>query len=223
MSFKPYSFSKISVYENCPRQFKYKYIDKLPTAPKDMTPLLKGSAVHNILENYPNKGTHKLQEKYQFIVDEFLDSDYKKLFDYPNLREQAIALDDTLSPKPYGKNVLFRGYIDYMCFIDGILHIIDWKTGKLKDLKYQNFNQLLFYSIYMFKKYPKVNQIKIRYVYIEHKLENSILLDRKYLSKYINDLITIIDKIENEKTFPKNKQVLCNWCDYQEFCNNDSL
>jgi hypothetical protein len=117
MIFAPYSFSKINTWKTCPRQFKYRYIDKLPTQPRDMTALLKGSAVHSILENYPDPGTHKLSTQYADVAQKFLDSHYVKLFSYPNIRELAVGISHDLEPVEYSKTSMFRGYIDYITVI----------------------------------------------------------------------------------------------------------
>ena len=217
---KPLSYSKISTWCSCPRKFKYQYIDKVPTQERDRTPLLKGSAIHSTLENYPEPGTHKLSEQYQDITDRFLNSDYKELFNYPNIRELKVAFDHNLNPQPYNNSALFRGYIDYMCFIDGEVHLIDWKTGSYKEQKYQDFNQLLFYAIFVFLKYSGVNTINIRYVYVEHLIENTLKLERMYLNNYIGEFRNLTEKMRLSE-FEKIPQKLCEYCDFEKHCISD--
>lgn len=220
LKFSPYSFSKLNTRIQCPRKFKYTYIDKIPQAETDKTALYKGSALHSSLENYPNPGTHKLSAQYQPIINKFLKSKYKHFLDRESVNELGIGLDNNLEPMKYSKEAMFRGYIDYFTIIDGVMYILDWKSGKLKEHRYQDFNQLMFYGIYMFKKYSKLNKIVLKYVYIEHDDDNELVLDRKYLDNYCKTLLEAIRDTELSN-FPKCKTKLCDWCPYQEYCNED--
>lgn len=220
MNFRPYSFSKISTWVSCPKKFKYCYIDKVPVEERDRTPLIKGGAIHSILEHYPNPSNHKKAPEYQHIVDEYLKSGYRELFDLPNTRELAIALDENFNPVEYSKSTLFRGYIDFVAMKDNRMLICDYKSGKAKDEKYQDYSQLIYYAIYMFNKYSKLEEIEIKYIYIEHNLDNSVVLLRKNLKQYQNEFKTTIQNLESSD-FPKNITKLCDYCDYQEHCNKD--
>lgn len=221
--YRPYSFSKLDTYDQCNAMFKFQYIDKAPKSETDLTPLLKGGAVHSILENYPEESTHKLAPKYQHIADAFIESHLgKKYLHRDSTREYSFGLTPELEPCEYkDKTAVFRGFIDYICIIDGVINLIDWKTSKkMKEEKWQNFNQLMFYAIYFFKKYPTVNTIKISYVYVEHNDENSITLERKYLENYIQQLMNLIESVEQDTEFKKNITKLCEWCQYQEHCSS---
>ena len=226
MKYAPYSFSKLSTHYNCNRKFKYAYIEKPQKDYKDMTALLKGGAVHNILENFPQQSTHKLAPQYQHIVDNFIKTNLGKKYLYSeSIREYDFGLTTTLEPTTYNdKSALFRGSIDYVCVIDDILHLIDWKSGKAKPQSYQSYNQLMFYAIYFFKKYENIDKIKISYVYIEHEnIENDILLERKYLNNYITELITLIKNVESDEIFEKNVTKLCEYCEYYTHCSESNL
>ena len=66
--FAPYSFSKINMHKQCNRKFKYGYIVKAKREQQDRTALLKGGAVHSILEKHPEESTHKLERKLAHTV-----------------------------------------------------------------------------------------------------------------------------------------------------------
>ena len=224
LKYAPYSYSKVSLHDQCNRKFKYRYIDKLPTKPKDLTPLLKGGAVHSILEHYPNPSKHKLAKKYQYIADNFIKTSLgEKYLKFESINEYSFGLDRDLNCTTYkDKNALFRGYVDYIVVIDDILYIIDWKTGKFVDLRWMSFDQLMSYAIYFFKRYPTIDKIKISYVYVEHEnAENDLLLERKYLDNYINHLMKLINDTEIDIEFKKSPSKLCDWCDYKEHCDKN--
>jgi len=189
----------------------------------DKTPLLKGVAIHSILENLPNKSTHKLAHKYQYIVDSFMESPLgTKYLSIDNSREFRFGLTKDLKPTEYkDKNAMFRGAIDLIGMDNDILYLCDWKSGKYKDQKYQNYDQLMFYAIYFFVKYPKVSNISISYVYVEHNIENSLLLSRDNLDVYVSQLSNQIISSETDVLFAKSYSKLCDWCPYKEHCDND--
>lgn len=214
----------MNLYSQCPKRFKYARIDKIPSEGTDRTALIKGGAVHDMLEKFPEASTFAAAPKYQPIVDNFIKSDLgKKYFSRSSTREHKFALNNKLEECSYydKENILVRGSIDYMCLIDGVLNLIDWKTGKYRDEKYQDYDQLILYSIFIFLKYPHINKIIISYVYVEHDLENRVELVRENLNNYVQELISKIKTIENDYEFKKNPTHLCNWCDYQLHCSKD--
>lgn len=221
MKFSPYSYSKISTYQSCPKKFKFKYIDKIKVPFVYNEALIKGGCLHHILEHHPEISTHKHQEKYQHIADEFINSrDGAILLSQESIREMSIGLTTDLEPCSYSdKSALFRGYVDYFTVNNAILHIVDYKSGRLKDIKFQSFDQNMYYAIYFFQKYTKLNKIKITYQYIEHEnADNSIVLDRMYLDNYKTQLLENINSIETDSVFNKCKTALCNYCDFQDIC-----
>lgn len=123
MKYAPYSFSKLATHKHCNRKFKYNYIDKAPKDKTDMTALLKGGAVHSILEHYPNESTHKLAPKYQHIVDNFICTTLgEKYLNQESIREFSFGLTKQLTPTTYSdKEALFRGFIDFICTIEDTL------------------------------------------------------------------------------------------------------
>lgn len=224
MKYAPYSFSKLATHKSCNRKFKYNYIDKAPKDRMDMTALLKGGAIHSIIEHYPEPARHKLAPKYQHIVDNFVRTNLgEKYLTQDSIREFNFGLTSKLEPTEYGnKQALFRGSVDFICTIDDTLHLCDWKSGKYKDPKWQEYDQLMFYGIYFFQRYPTIEKIMISYVYVEHENhENAIVLERKYLDTYISQLIELITAVETDETFEKNPNRLCDWCDFKTHCSQD--
>lgn len=226
MKFAPYSYSRISSFQTCARKFKYTYIDKADKKPQNMEPLLKGGAVHHILENHPWPSTHKLAPQYQHIVDKFLRTEHgKKLMFRESTREFDFGLDKDLVPCGYNdEHAIFRGSVDYIFIENGVLYLVDWKTGKYKEQRWQTYDQLMFYGLYFFIRYPNVNKIHISYVYIEHEnLHNDLTLERKWLDDYKEKLLNAINEIETEEVFPKTvkNQKLCDWCEFQLHCEQD--
>lgn len=221
MKFAPYSFSKLTTFEDCPQRFKFQYIDKIRRDDRNEA-LVKGSNVHSILEKF---GTYKLNNSTEEnIVRKYVKSEIAKKY-LPSLvgieksiRETSIGLDENYEPcSYYSKKAIFRGKVDYICIIDNVLNICDYKTGKYKEEVFQDYRQLLLYSLFFFKKYTNINTIRISYIYVEHELENAMILERKFLDKYIETLSTMINNVESATEYVR-KTKFCNWCPYKDLC-----
>lgn len=108
--------------------------------------LKKGSEIHSILENFAD------YEHNNRIVEEFISSDLgKKYLEFinnskPSRKEFALGLTKRLEPCSFeDETCLFRGKVDLMFVKDKMLNLIDYKTGKYKDERYQNYEQLILF------------------------------------------------------------------------------
>lgn len=221
---KPISFTRLEVFKQCPRKYKYKYVDKVEPEQQDFAALVKGRAIHAILESYPERTSHKGAERYQKFIEPFINSELGRGYlGIKHVSEVKIGLDDNLEPVSYDdKKAIFRGIVDYTA-IHGILNIIDFKTGKFKEQCYQSYDQLIFYAIYFFKRYKHIDKIRISFVYVEHVLENDLILERKYLDVYMSELLKSISNLRTESVFPTAKGKLCSWCDFKEHCSKNDI
>lgn len=219
-----YSFSRISVYKQCPFRYKLEYILKVPKADEDNSALIKGSKIHSLLENIETF-EYNQDTEYHDIVKKFQDSKLgQDILNKPSVRETTIRLNSELKGGDWNSDeTRLIGYIDRVNLSDSSVELIDYKTGKYKDPIYQDFSQLIIYAIYMFDKYP-INEINLRFVYVEHLQENSLILKRESIEKFREALKNDILKIESDKDFQKCPNRLCKWCPYFEVCNSsDSI
>lgn len=229
LKFTPYSFSKISTYKTCPRKFKYQYIDKIGTF-LDTPALIKGRTIHYLIENSSLLPEQYTDEMKQNIIDfpetleikrRFEESElgikYLRNIDKNAVIEYKLGLTKMLDACSYNRDSLFNGIVDYICVKDSVLYLVDWKSGRYKDARYQDYNQLLFYSIYFFQKY-NITKIIISFVYVEHNIENDLELDITYLDSYKRELLLPIKTIEEDNSFEMNKTRLCDWCGFKPLC-----
>lgn len=244
MSLLPYSHSKVALFYQCPYKFKLNYIDKIKKFNQNVA-LFKGSFAHLILENkFDYNVEFKTNEIFKENDKETVKS-YIKNFENCELGQKYknIMLNDKIKKKfeeyflicknkqneffacDKKENAIFLGYIDFMYFEEkensGIpeieLNIIDWKTGKFKELKNQGPEQVELYAIWGFLKYPEIQKIKCKFVYIEHCKETFIEFKRKEINNLITKHLKRIKKIQISKKlneFDKKPSPLCNWCDY---------
>lgn len=230
-----YSYSNISTFAQCPRKWKYQYVDKLKTIP-DTDPgnaLWCGLAIHKGIEEWSvQSGIDEYKSHYNIITDEninwMIQLEYQltKLLDIiPKGGQHEVEV----------KTGRFIGYIDYIVGDE----IWDWKFSNNID-NYLSSPQLSIYRHYLSVVRPdiKINHIKFCFIpkiSIRQKKDEPIFEFRKRLQEhleaseikfvevpYSEDSVTqfesacqTLDHIEN---FPKNETRLCGWCQYEPLC-----
>jgi len=237
--FTPYSHSKISSHQQCPRKFKYYYVDKVPHPKVPQIHFDKGKLIHMMFEFDGNLKKIQEQREYKDIIKHGLvkKEDIIAYFKvYKSFRknsifsrkvlfkELSIGITSNFDKTGYSsKDAMFRGYIDAV-FLDEASDtpiIVDWKTGKDKTKEQQSWQQLLFYGTALFKLMP-YDKIVLLYAYVEHDHVLTKVLHRKDLPKYEKALMDTVFTVESDFVFPKIESPLCNYCDFQEHCLQDT-
>ena len=96
--------------------------------------------------------------------------------------------------------------------------LCDYKTGKAKDLKDQDFSQLIYYALYFFTTYKYIQKVKLSFIYVEHNTENVLELSRESCETFIQQLKQNIKAIENDSEFVSKKSWKCNYCSFKSQC-----
>jgi len=234
MKFKytPYSASKIKKFIECPRLFKYKYVDKIKVPFVPRIAFEKGNFFHYALEKYPapqvkpfNFNLSKRSDiiEYGKQLKTILNTpEIKELLttDERNVREQWLNIMDTS-----GRIKVINGKIDYLRFIsESEMEIIDWKTGKQwgNDATLED-PQILIYVIWAFKTYPEINRIRTSYYYIERDEKVSYTFEReKDYEPLKQKIFNLINSIESEENFVKTEHRFCHYCDYYNICQEEN-
>ena len=235
MKYSPYSFSKINLFETCPRKFKYKYIDKIRTEFKMNDVLEKGSYIHLMLEelakndmvaqnvayNFKHSTEEQIQE-YKGIFHDFVFSDIGH--HYLNNPEQkffgaevefGVIIEEGKwrSTSYWNKKALFRGKIDHANSGDGTMHLLDWKSGKVS--AFPAPLQLVMYAVWCFLEFPDVHTVQTAFVYLEHGKEKQYIFKREILEALMKKVAEKIYNIEHETEFPMNETKLCEFCEFR--------
>lgn len=224
-----WSFSRLSVYEQCPAKAKYQIIDKLPTSQNDA--MARGNNIHKMCEKYVKGQLDALPEELQLFDEEF-DQLYN-MFHYQQngvtvRPEEKWAFTKTWVPTDYfGVNTFLRVVVD--CAIlnekEGRLTIIDYKTGKIRD-GYDD--QLNLYAAAGFAMFPGVSTISTELWYLDQgEIKGGgeeVDDDGKPIGLYERDshdsLVKAWDKrIKSmivDKRFAPKPSNLCRWCDFSK-------
>jgi len=146
------SFTRVDTFENCPRRFRYQYVDGLPQAPAPQ--LSFGSSIHAVLEwLYDRKlpVLPTLDETFQALFDAWDTDGYaateraEQLQAYEHARAVVAAFHARVTRDgfrlpaateawfelPIADDIVVVGAIDRVDVDDaGVLHVVDYKTNR---------------------------------------------------------------------------------------------
>jgi len=212
---RPWSFSALDDFINCPRSFEAKRVSKSVVEPRSPQ-MIWGEEVHKEFEDRlaVNKPLRlDLQEHEPYIAAfEALDG---MLF-----TEQKIALNKKLKPTSFfSYDVWFRGIID-ASKIDSenrCAKVIDYKTGK----RHTKPNQLILFALYVFAMYPEVDEVCSEFYWTKEPTNPTTnIYTRDQMdalwSKFVPDLRQYMEAFKTE-TWQARPSGLCNgWCPVTE-------
>ena len=227
------SVSKLKTFEECPRKFKFNYLDKLGRLyHKDRPYLTMGENVHAVLKEiftlpseYRNQHMleNMLLQKWEANRKGFKDKHEEEFY-----KEQALnqlrwfTQNFDLKAKPFMiearvqrkfGEVLLEGVIDRVDKEKGKAHLIDYKTGQIPS-SLDPF-PLYFYTLVMGE---SLSISKLSYVYLK---EGEIISWDWSLEDFYQAYLKIIElayKISRAKEFPANIGEHCKNCDFKEIC-----
>lgn len=154
---KPWSYSSLDDFVNCPKAFYEKRIAKSVQEEKSEQ-MIWGERVHKVFEDYVNDGNevplHLLNlEEHQPYLDKIRNADGHFFC------EQKVGFDKSLKPCNFmdHRNVWWRGIIDVKVVFPekGKARLIDYKTGK----PHTKFKQLDLFALHTYELHPEVEEI----------------------------------------------------------------
>lgn len=154
---KAWSYSALSLYEQCPAKFKYSKLDKLPE-PKGPA-LERGIDIHAKAERYVRDGGQLPSEL------RLLKNDFEWLRSKNASVESKFAFDKDWNPVEYfSKDVWVRIVTDAKLVKSPSALVIDHKTGQKRD---GYFDQLELYALAMLLMHPDVDEVIPELWYID--------------------------------------------------------
>lgn len=158
-----WSYSSISLFQQCPRKYHrlrvLKDIVESPQAHLDY-----GSAVHKAAEDYVCGGID-IPEKYGFIKTPL---DAFKILPGEKHCEYEMGLTKDFKPCAFrDPDVWFRGIADLLVINGDEAKIVDYKTGK--SAQYADTKQLELLALLVFKHFPNVKHVKAGLVFFVAK------------------------------------------------------
>jgi ribosomal protein L37AE/L43A len=240
-----FSFSAISAFKSCPKSFEFKYLKQLPEAFVSIERQV-GTCIHETLRwayekrksgEAPDLNMAKIQfekewnrgdfEKLKIIklgsslqdyfnsAQELLVSFFRKVF--PLDRSETIELEYKFNIE-LAKDIQYRGIIDRIARQpEGMIRVTDFKTGRV-DHPLENL-QLPSYALHVFDIFDDQD---IELCYEDLNTGRTIVapFTRKNVPEVKKDLLAGIETIRGTGLFPAKPTVLCQWCGYNQICEN---
>lgn len=208
MKIPPWSYSSLTKYETCPRQYRHlRVLKDVVDPPTEHTRW--GNEVHQALEHrvVNKKPLPEGMQQWERIAAKF-DNPQGRVF-----TETKFALTRNLTPCAWTAETCWvRGIIDVGVDAGPRVLLADWKTGKVK----HDTDQLkLFAALYMQAK-PYVEQVKTAFIWLAHNKLTKEHYTREHLPDIWEDFIMRSERLkaafERDK-WPAKPSGLCkNWC-----------
>ena len=238
--------SAVSEYENCPQQYKYRKIDKLPEPPS--LDAERGTLVHTVLQDLfeipaagrtvdsaldllPSRWSAQLAEKPALLEmvtneKEWLDRASALVKTYFTL-ENPTTFDATHREmhleNDFDTNVYLHGYVDRLDVAPtGEVRIVDYKTGKAPKPGWEEkaLFQLRVYALLYWKNNGVLPRL-LQLIYLgDGKLvkSNPTMAELEATEKVLHRVAKdIFISIEKEYWPPKPSR-LCDWCFFKSIC-----
>lgn len=213
-----WSFSKLTMFEQCALRFKFKYVDRVPEPPpKPDNPMERGNREHKRLEDYTlgrtstlNGCEGKATGEFKAVIDEvrslislgqgtaeqdwFFDSDWK-----PTTRE----------------NVWLWLKLDAFVRDDTSAVAIDYKTGKSVYKAVEHAQQLQLYAACLALKYPDIHHIVTELWYLDEGHVKANRFSSEEAIRMVDRFDQRANAIYTARYFRANpSKQTCRWCPY---------
>lgn len=213
MSKLAWSWSRIELFEQCPKRFYHKTIKKdIPFIPNDATE--RGKRVHDSLANALLHGS-ALPAELSHMVSLINGVNQRRRAnpDIHTIIEQDLAFREDLTLTDwFSKEVWLRMRWDLALKEGREISIWDWKTGKVKPAS----DQLALSAFGAFAIFPDLEIAKTAYVWVDHSQFTPVAFTRDQfdrLERKFGDRAELL-QIANEKgEWPAKANPYCKWCE----------
>jgi len=205
----PASYSKLSTFEKCALQAKFRYIDKLPT-PKSVK-AQRGTDIHQTIEDYLLGKAETFHESLWRMND-------------------VLRMVRSKSPLVEGKMAFSRGFetmVDWKsgdawfrmvldaAYPEGAAVIIpEWKSGKMYD---DHTEQRKLYAIGGLAQWPDKESAMVTTYYTDLGRKVTAQVDRGQRILLVGQFTERVERMENEKHFAPRPGNYCRWCGYSRY------
>ncbi len=235
-----FSFSQFQAFKNCPLQYKFAHIYKIPVRGKAVFSF--GKTMHNTLERFIREN-EKREINFPELLEIYKEEWIEDWFDSPEEKNkyfeqgkkslkvffqefqeqdpqvlrinQEPALEKNFHLKIGGETVF--GKIDRIDKKEKGVELIDYKTGRVKDkLSRDDKEQLLIYQIAA-QEALELNPEKLTYHYLNDGSKLSFLGGEKEIENLKEKIKSLMENIK-KKRFDPTPGWQCKFCDFRKIC-----
>lgn len=205
---KAWSYSALTLFESCPRQFKYRKIDKLPE--KKAEAMMRGIKIHNEIAKF-------LEGKLDEVPDSgmlFEDQLWELRGMTPIVEQQWAFTKGYKSVSWFDKKVRLRVIADAAVeYSDNTGDIIDHKTGKYREGDHETYDeQMDLTAAAMFKRNPLLTDITVRLWFLDADEEVIREIPKDQALLKLDELEDRAEIMMTTERFPPNPSWKCRFC-----------
>lgn len=213
---RAWSYSALKVFEECAYRT---YISRVKRIPEPSSPAAdRGSAIHDMAENYVNGTLEKFPNELQKFSAEF--AELHELYQHGKVElegEWAFTLD--WQPTGWMSDDCWaRIKLDALVKeTDTSVRVIDYKTGKKFGNEIPHGQQCLLYAIATFMKYPEVQFAQTELWYLDKGETTKHSYTREEAMTFMPNFHNRAVKMTTCEDFePKPSKEACRWCSYRK-------
>lgn len=203
-----WSFSHWSVYDQCPRKYMRKFIDKVQEPPN--AAMARGNAIHQKIDDYLKVGGRIPDEAISFA------SVIEDAREQGAFSEQKWAFTKDWKPTgyfdkrgpiwaPWLRVVLDAGIL----YPDGYAIALDWKTGKKYD---DNLAQMELFATATMHRHPDMNTVETRLCYVDSGEDSVQVYKRAELPALTAQWEQRAHEMMNDPEYAPRPSFKCKWC-----------
>lgn len=205
---KKWSYSQYASYKTCPKQTEFKYVLKVPEAPRAAS--TRGTEIHQLCEDFLKGDDTKLVQ-----LPEIWHPLLKKLKAKKATPEMALALNSDWSPGSwFDRNAWVRAKLDAGVFKVKTAYLVDYKTGRI--YPEDHAMQLELYALISLRAYPKLDRVTTALWYLDlTPAEISEMEMTREEAEHVQVLwMHRISDMFTATKFPARPGRHCSWCGY---------
>ena len=205
---RPWSNSRLSTYQTCPKQFWYSYIENVPVTREPPEAMARGSLVHEKADKYLKGELKMYPPELQPVAAHAM-----RLKALHVDSEQKLAVKEDWSICDFDdKDAYFRAVLDILYVAGQTVYIQDWKTGQIYD---HHTIQLDQYTALAAAHFPEATAFEQRLIYIDQGIVTKPKLVEVGKVKGIRIMLEGEIKIaEDDEIFPVRVGNHCKRCDF---------
>lgn len=202
----PLSYSALATYKQCPRKYKYSYVDRLPRGPASPA-MERGTMMHKQIEDYVTGEIDTLCDElshYESWLDDLKQGECET--------EWSFGITEDLEPCAFdAEDCAFRGFVDLKHRVGDALTLYEWKTGK----KYpEHATQMWYYAVMAMLHYPEVDGVDVYAGYLDLGQNKHVWYPRHMMMEYVPALKRYMAEPGNDEIFMPKPDFMCRYCNF---------
>lgn len=208
-----HSYTKVSMYMECPAKKRYRYDERIRVEPSAAA--ARGTRYHEAIEQHVLGNQPGEISGTEFPELGFYNSYLQRLRDSGAKAEFAFALTRDWTPTEWGADDCWLlGKADIWVPSAPVAHVQDWKTGKIYD---SHEKQGEFYSTCLFSYVPEAYEVKATFVYTDLKKERNKTYHRDMLQSLRDRWTARIERMERDTVCaPTPSWMGCKFCSFSK-------